>query len=113
MSDSPFDVRPDAALGDLLRKHLTGSDVSLFRERMLRVLAEANPATPWDQLARWARPGLMAAGLAAAALGWLAVRSLDRAVVPEGEGGAVSVQVIVAGQQTAGDLLIAAVMEGR
>ncbi len=111
MSDSPFDVRPDAALGDLLRKHLTGSDVSLFRERMLRALADAHPATPWDQLARWARPGLIAAGLAAAVLGWLAVRSLDRAVVPDG--GAVSVQVVVAGEQTAGDLLIAAVAEGR
>lgn len=111
MSDSPFDQRPDAALGDLLRKHLTGSDVSLFRERMLQALAEATPATPWDQLARWARPGLIAAGLAVAVLGWLAVRSLDRAVVPEG--GAVSVQVVVAGEQTAGDLLLAAVAEGR
>lgn len=111
MIDSPFETRPDEVLGDLLRKHLTGSDVSLFQERMQRVLAEASPSTPWDQLARWARPGLVAAGLAAAVLGWLAVRSVDRAVVPDG--GAVSVQVVVAGEQTAGDLLIAAVAEGR
>lgn len=111
MSDSPFDARRDAALGELLRKHLTGSDVLLFRERMRRVIADVSPASPWDQLARWARPGLAAAGLAAAVLGWLAVRSLDRAVSPEA--GAVSVQVVVAGEQTAGDLLIAAVVEGR
>lgn len=111
MSDSPFDARPDVVLGDLLRKHLTGSDVSLFQERMLRVLADAAPATPWDQLARWARPGLVAAGVAAAVLGWLAVRSLEQVVPPEG--GAVSVQVVVAGEQTAGDLLLAAVAEGR
>ncbi len=65
MSDSmtPFDSRPDPALGAALRAALAPRDSAAF---VARVLAAADrPAAPLDVLAGWSRLGIAAAVLAA------------------------------------------------
>ncbi len=111
MSESPFESRPDETLGRLLREHLTGPDSAAFIVRLRRALRDALVESPWESLSRWSRPGLVAAGVAAAVLGWVALGG--RRTVEPAAPASVSAQVIVAGEQTAGDLLIAAVVEGR
>lgn len=75
MTGSPFDHRPDSELGAALREALAASDDAQFAARVL-VAAEAvqgDIATPWwAVLTSWARPGLVAALLLIAAVGfWL------------------------------------------
>jgi hypothetical protein len=70
-TESPFDPGPDRELGDLLREALTPNANSEFVSRVLARLPAAGSF--WDVLAGWARPGIAAAVLLAAALGyWLA-----------------------------------------
>jgi hypothetical protein len=73
-SSDPFDSRPDPVLGSVLRRHLDGhGDHAAFADRVLAHLAERG--TLWEVLARWTRPGIAAAVLAAALAGyWLVLQ---------------------------------------
>lgn len=70
----PFDSTPDPALGAILRRHLDGQgDHAAFAARVRARLPQSGSL--WDILARWARPGIAAAALAAALLGyWVVLR---------------------------------------
>lgn len=71
--NSPFDPDQDRELGDLLREALTPAGHAEFLSGVLSRLPAAGSF--WDVLAGWARPGIAAAILLAAALGyWLAPR---------------------------------------
>ena len=72
-ANSPFDSEQDRELGEALRVALTPESNHEFVSRVLARL----PATrsSWEVLAGWARPGIAAALLFAAALGyWLMPR---------------------------------------
>ena len=72
--NSPFETGPDKELGELLRTALTPGGDPEFAARVLAMLPAAGSI--WDVLAGWARPGIAAAMLLAAALGyWLAPRA--------------------------------------
>ncbi len=80
MRSSPFDHRPDRALGNALRETLSGHDEEAFVRRvMARVTEIQNGVTVggdwWEVLGSWARPGLAAAaiGLVLAATVWIAL----------------------------------------
>lgn len=107
---SDFDPRPDEVLGRFLREHLQGPDEPAFRARLQSALVTADRDNAWDILGRWALPGLVAAGVAASALAWVGLRGAGR---PSDAADPAFVQVIVAGQQQASELLVAAVLEGR
>ena len=72
----PFDHRPDALLGDALRRALEpGDDGAAFVARVL-ARAEQLRAVTWHAvLARWARAGVAAAVLVALAAGYLVGRA--------------------------------------
>jgi hypothetical protein len=72
----PFDHRPDAALGDALRRALDpGDDGAAFVARV-RAAAEGVKVGSWTSvLARWARPGVAAALLVGLAAGYLVGRA--------------------------------------
>lgn len=107
---TPFDARPDEELGALLRLHLDGSDPERFVARLRTSLREADRAESWNVLARWSRPGLVAAGLAAAAVIWMVfTREFQSPVGPE----SVPARELIAGQPASGEILISAVLEGR
>jgi hypothetical protein len=62
---SPFDHRPDKALGRALRELLTPDDHRAFVTRIVvraeREFRGASPwASPWEVLSAWTRPGLAA-----------------------------------------------------
>lgn len=62
MSESPFDHRPDAELGEWLRDTLSAPDDAAFAERvMARVPAQMIREAWYDILGEWAQPGLAAA----------------------------------------------------
>lgn len=65
---SPFDSSHDRELGDRLREALTPGGDAGFVARVLSRLPERR--TFWDVLESWARPGVAAAILVAALLGW-------------------------------------------
>lgn len=89
-SNSPFGAGPDPELGDLLRDALTADGQAEFVSRVLARLPESR--TLWDVLAGWARPGIAAAILLAAALGyWLLPRA--------GRGGAPTAAEVLAADQ--------------
>lgn len=78
MKPSPFDHRQDRELGDALRTALSGHGEAAFVQSVV-----ARAALPqdraredgdwWEFLSEWARPGLAAAGFAAAmAVVWIA-----------------------------------------
>lgn len=72
----PFDPGRDPELGDLLRRLLTEDDDAAFAARVMARLPDQTTLS--DQLARWARPGVAAAILAAAFAGyWLGLRQDD------------------------------------
>lgn len=65
---SPFDHRRDPELGRLLRAVLSGENDAVFVQRVLAAAPLAQEQAPWWHiLTTWARPGLVAAGLLAAA----------------------------------------------
>lgn len=77
-SHSAFDTGPDRELGALLREALTPAGEAEFVSRILAGLPERGSL--WEVLAGWARPGIAAAILLAAALGyWLTPRLHDGA----------------------------------
>ncbi|HXQ29829.1 MAG TPA: hypothetical protein VN848_11265 [Gemmatimonadales bacterium] len=70
---TPFDHRPDRALGAALRAALTGADEPAF---VTRVLARVGRPLPyWEVLASWSRAGITAA----AATGLIATFLVGRA----------------------------------
>jgi len=73
-SGDPFDAGPDPILGSLLRAHLDGDgNHAAFAARVLARLPESGSL--WEVLARWTRPGIAAAVVAAALTGyWLVLR---------------------------------------
>lgn len=106
----PFDAQPDEELGALLRTGLDGPAPEAFTARLRAAVVEAERAESWEVLAGWARPGLVAASLAAAAVLWVV---LTRDVGPPLGSQAVPVQELIAGQPATGEVLISAVLEGR
>ncbi len=106
----PFDAQPDEELGVLLRTGLDGPAPEAFAARLRGAVVEAERAESWEVLAGWARPGLVAAGLAAAAVLWVVLtRDMGTPIWSQ----AVPVQELIAGQPATGEVLISAVMEGR
>jgi len=78
---TPFDHRPDAALGAALRRALAPRDQAAFVARVLARLEEARGTTWHGVLARWARAGVAAAALIALVAGYLVGRT-PRASAP-------------------------------
>ena len=110
----PFDATRDLALGRLLREHLSGPDDATFVAR-IRAALLAERDSSWDVLARWARPGLVAAASIAFALGvWLAsqpreVATLADAMQPSG----VPTQVLAGAQVSGADVVLGGLVDGR
>lgn len=72
MHEEPFDLSRDPALGRELRALLDAGDATGFTASVLARLPERDSL--WDVLAGWARPGIAAALVLGAALGfWLAL----------------------------------------
>lgn len=112
MSDTqlPFDAQPDEELGAVLRAGLEGPAPEAFTARLRTAIVAAERAESWEVLAGWARPGLVAAGLAAAAVLWVV---LTRDPGPPTGAQAVPVQELIAGQPATSEVLISAVLGGR
>ena len=106
----PFDAQPDEELGGLLRLHLGGTDEAAFVDRLRAAVLQADRAESWEVLAGWARPGLVAAGLAAAAVMWMV---LTRDIGPPAGPESIPARELIAGQPASGEILISAVLEGR
>jgi hypothetical protein len=104
-SMDPFDSRPDPVLGARLRECLDPGDNAAFVARVRSRLPRYG--SQWDTLARWARPGIAAALILAASLGyWMVVQQTRTA--PAGE-----VTAIAGGDQpTDSDGLLAVVLGG-
>ncbi len=102
----PFDHRPDAVLGDALRRALDPGDARAFVARVL-ARAEGVRTGSWDVvLARWARAGVAAAVLIALAAGYL----VGRAAAP-GAGGRPSVtEVLIAPPAPEAEIVLASVI---
>jgi len=73
---TPFDHRPDAALGAALREALAPGDHAAFVARVLAGLEAPPRAAHWEILASWARAGIAAAAVAAFVAGLLGERAL-------------------------------------
>lgn len=84
-NQSPFDHRRDAALGELLREALSAGDDDAFVARVVAGFETRHGApTPFAEvLAAWARIGVAAALLIAAATTYIAARSTP-AIAPNG-----------------------------
>lgn len=76
----PFGEARDPRLGTVLRAHLDGGAHDDFVARVMgRVEAQPNA---WEELARWARPGVAAAIIALATLGFWGALELDASGAP-------------------------------
>ncbi len=104
-SIDPFDSRPDPVLGARLRECLDAGDNDAFAARVRARLPRAN--SQWDTLAQWARPGIAAALMAAAALGyWMVVQEARSA--PAGE----ATEIATGDRPTSSDGLMSVVLGG-
>jgi hypothetical protein len=100
---NPFDHIPDPMLGRLLREHLEGENTPAFVTRVRAAARMAEPESFLEVLAKWARPGLVAATiLAVAASVWLTLG-------PGGGTTALVDEALVPGR----DVMIASVIEGQ
>jgi hypothetical protein len=80
---SVFDHRPDPELGRVLRALLSSNDDDIFAARILASAHRSQGEIQWwEVLTAWARPGLIAAGILAAAATVWSLRAL-----PEGNSG--------------------------
>ncbi len=104
---TPFDDRPDAALGARIRAALDRPGIEALVARVRGALVEAD--SPWDVLARWAPRGLVAAAAAAAVLWFLMPAP---APVP-GPIASAPVQMEVSPGQAEAVVLTVALLEGR
>jgi hypothetical protein len=105
MTHNPFDAERDPALGALLREALAAPDDAAFVARVRAAVGSA-PGSAWDFLARWARPGLVAA----AAL--LALGLWYRQSAVQGTG-TTPVEAFASADQTPSDVLLALSLEDR
>ncbi len=122
---SPFDHRPDPALGRLVREALTATADEAFVARVVAAapLGAAETGAWWQVLTGWARPAMVAALLAvAAALGlWLRGPSgaVERGVAGVddplwGAGDPASLPTYFAsGEEPDVDVALAMVLDGR
>ena len=111
---TPFSAERDEALGAILRDHLTGPNPEHFLARLKTEIRSGILSRPDDSLMvldRWAKPGILAAGIAAAFLLWFGSTGLRSettqrlAVAPVSE--------VLSGGSGSGELLLATVLEGR
>ena len=111
----PFESAPDAALGRLLREHLSAGDDDRFAAR-IRAAVWAERDSSWDVLARWARPGLAAAASLIMGLGlWLALQgggdvvTLADAMQPAG----APTQLLAGTGASSSEMFLGSLVEGR
>ncbi|MBA2627775.1 MAG: hypothetical protein H0U85_07160 [Gemmatimonadales bacterium] len=110
----PFDSRPDAALGRLLREHLDAGDDAAFVARVRAAVRKTGRDTSWDVLTRWARPGLAAASVIIGIGLWLALnRAPDTPSLAEAISPADAPAQMLAGTQSGSDVVLAALMGGQ
>lgn len=76
-SRTPFDHRPDPVVGEALRAALTAEGDAAFVARVMAAAARPLARSPVDVLAGWARPGIVAATLAALLAGYAVGRGLS------------------------------------
>lgn len=104
-SIDPFDSRPDPVLGARLRECLDAGDDAAFAARVRARLPRLS--SQWDTLAQWARPGIAAALIFAAALGyWMVLQEAQRA--PAGE----ATEIATGDRPTSSDGLMSMVLGG-
>lgn len=82
-SHEPFEASRDPALGRALTSLLDPGDDAGFAARVLSRLPERGGRTLWEVLATWTRPGIAAAVVAAALLGYWEVLRESAAPVLE------------------------------
>jgi hypothetical protein len=76
----PFGDQRDPRLEAVLRELLDGGNHEAFAAQ---VMGQIQPrVSAWDELARWARPGIAAAIVALAMLGFWGVLQIERSVAP-------------------------------
>jgi hypothetical protein len=104
MTHNPFDAERDPALGTLLREALAAPDDAAFAARV-RAAVGAAPGSAWDLLARWARPGLVAAAVLLALGLWYRQSAVQGVGTP--------VEAFASADQTPSDVLLAMSLEDR
>jgi hypothetical protein len=103
--NDPFDSRPDPVLGARLRDCLDAGNHAAFVARVRARLPRT--AGQWETLARWARPGIAAALILAASLGyWVVLQETSTATASQ------ATEVANADQPTDSDGLLAVVLGG-
>jgi hypothetical protein len=112
MTLSPFDNQRDEELGRLLREQLTGPAPEAFLRR-LRLAVAGAPVDPWEVLAGWARPRLIALAIAAGLLLWLGAWFEGARSVPDAGVMVASLpsHTVVSSQPPAVDEIMAALRE--
>lgn len=76
----PFGEQRDPRLEAVLRECLDGGNHDAF---VARVMGQVRPrVSAWDELAKWARPGIAAAIVALALMGFWGALQLERAAAP-------------------------------
>ena len=101
----PFDSRPDPALGARLRECLDAGNHAAFVARVRARLPRS--ASQWETLARWARPGIAAALILAASIGyWVVLQETRTATASQ------ATEVASGDQPTDSDGLLAAALGG-
>jgi hypothetical protein len=76
----PFGDQRDPRLDAALRELLDGQSHEVFVARVMGLIKPR--ASAWDELARWARPGIAAAVVALAMLGVWGALQIERSVAP-------------------------------
>jgi len=80
MRSEPFGDQRDPRLDAVLRQCLDGGNHAAF---VARVMGQVRPrVSAWDELARWARPGIAAAIVALALMGFWGALQLEQAAAP-------------------------------
>ena len=112
----PDELQPDPQLGHLLREHLEAPHPGAFVARVRARLARQQPASAWDILGAWLRPGLLAAAVMLLAVGFLLGRllpaaggtsTLEEALRPAG-----GVAQLIGSTPPSPDRVLAVVLEG-
>jgi hypothetical protein len=76
----PFGDQRDARLDAVLRELLDGGNHEAF---VTHVMGQIQPrVSAWDELGRWARPGIAAAIVALAMLGFWGALQIERSLAP-------------------------------
>ncbi|MEO8138755.1 MAG: hypothetical protein ABI742_03860 [Gemmatimonadota bacterium] len=104
-TNDPFDSRPDPVLGARLRECLDAGDHAAFVARVRARLPRTG--SQWETLATWARPGIAAALILAASLGyWVVLQETRTASVGQ------ATEVASSDRPTDSDGLLAVVLGG-